>query len=265
MIDVHCHILPGFDDGPEDWPTAIKMCRIAQRDGVNGVVATPHFFRGLFPTPDVRSVSDAVIELQNLCEKALVSGLQIYLGADCHVHPEIIENVKSGVVPTLNGSRYVLLELPDSAVPPGVKDLVFRMNIAGVIPIITHPERNEFLAQHPAMLYELIQGGAYAQVTGASLTGQFGGETRRAAELMVSTGLVQLIASDAHDPEKRQGILSPAAKAAAKLVGGDLADKMVYEVPRAILEDQPIRFPEPIRPTSAKKRGKSLWQRIRRG
>lgn len=260
MIDLHAHVLPGFDDGAEDWRMSVKMCRQAAADGTKGLVATPHFFRGLFPTPEAAAVGAAVVELQTLCEKALISGFQIYLGADCHLHAEVIANAKSGRVPTLNGSRYLLLELPDGPLPPRIKNLIFDMNVAGITPIITHPERNSVLSAHPSVLYELIRGGAYAQVTGGSLTGLFGAEAQRAAELMVTNGLVQVIASDAHDPERRPAVLSEAVAAAERLIGSALAGQMVKEVPRAILANKPISFPEPVRP---QRRGKaSLWRRL---
>jgi protein-tyrosine phosphatase len=260
MIDVHSHVLPGLDDGARDWETALKMCRQAEKDGIKGLVATPHFFRGLFPTPNVATVSSAVVDLQKLCEKSLIPELRIYLGADCHLHAEVVENVKADIVPTINGSRYLLLELPNEHLPPGTKQLLFDINIAGITPIITHPERNSVLSRHPSMLYEFVRGGAYAQVTAGSLTGLFGSETQRAAELMVAHHLVQLIASDAHDPERRPAILSAGVAAAAQIIGRDFAEQMAQDVPRAVLQDDPIRFAEPVRPERQKK--KAFWQRL---
>ena len=263
MIDLHTHVLPGFDDGAKNWETAVKMCRQASNDGTTGIVATPHFFRGLFPTPEISAVHASVLELQRICANSLIPELQLYLGADCHLHAEVVENVQGGRVPTINGSRYLLLEMPELSLPPRIRDLVFAMKVGGITPIITHPERNEVLSRHPSLLYELVRGGAYAQVTGASLTGLFGSAIKRAAEMMVSKGLVQIIASDAHDPERRPPILSSAVDAAAELIGRDLAEKMVNDVPRAVLEDAPIRFPDPVRPKRSKR--KPLWRRLRGG
>lgn len=260
MIDLHTHVLPDFDDGAKDSRMAVKMCCQAAEDGVHGIVATPHFFRGLFPTPELHSVHEAVPELQQLCERSRVPKFQVCLGADCHLHADIIENVRAGRVPTLNGSGYLLLEMPDGSLPPRIKNLIFDMRIVGMTPIITHPERNTVLSKHPSILYEFLKGGAYAQVTGASLTGLFGSTAQEAAELMVANRLVQIIASDGHDPERHPAILSPAVDAAAALIGRELAEQMVDDVPRAVLENKPIRFPEPIRPQHARK--KSLWRRI---
>lgn len=260
MIDIHSHVLPGFDDGPSDWETALKMCRQAEGDGIQGLVATPHFFRGLFPTPNVAAVNAAVIELQEKCKKSLAPNLRIYMGADCHFHAEVIENLEAARVPTLNGSRYLLLELPNEHLPPGTKELLFQISVSGFTPIITHPERNAVMSRHPSLLYELLRGGAYAQVTAGSLTGVFGSKAQRAAELMVDHRLVQLIASDSHDAERRPAVLSTGVDAAAQIIGDDLAQQMVKDVPLAVLRDEPISFPEPVRPRREEK--KSFWRRL---
>ena len=259
MIDLHSHVLPGLDDGARNWKTALAMCRLAAADGVTNLVATPHFHRGLFPTPQVAAVHSALADLRVLCHKALIYDFDVHLGADCHLHAEVVQNVRDGRVPTINGSRYLLLELPEDSLPRRLKELVFSMSMAGVTPIITHPERNNVLAKHPGILYDLLQSGAYAQVTAASLTGLFGSSVRAAAERMVGAGLVQIIASDAHDPEHRPPVLTAGRDAAAALIGDELARKMVEDVPRAVIEDKPIRFPEPVRP---ERRKKSLRQRV---
>lgn len=259
MIDIHLHVLPGFDDGPDDWPTAVEMCRLAAKQGIREVVATPHFFRGIFPTPAVDDVREAAAELERLCKRSLVDDFRVHVGGDCHLHAEVLDSVAAGQAPTLNNSRYLLLELPDNSIPKRIRDVLFEMIVAGVTPIITHPERNEVLSRHPSLLYEIIRGGAYAQVTAQSFAGFFGERARRAAELMVTHNLVQIIASDGHDPERRPPLLAEAVGRVAELVGRDLADKMVNDVPRAVLDDKPIRFPEPTQPRREKR---PLWQRV---
>lgn len=262
MIDLHTHVLPGVDDGASDWPAAVAMCRRAYADGVRGLVATPHFFRGLFPTPEVAAVHGLLVQLRDMLARRPDAQLQLYLGGDCHLHPEVVENVLDGRAPTLNSSRYLLLELPNNTLPPALNELVFKMSMNHITPIITHPERNEVLARHPRALYELINGGALAQVTAGSLTGFFGSSAREAAELMMANGLVQIIASDGHDPERRAPVLSEGVEAARSIVGDDLANRMVDDVPRAILEDAPVEFPDPLVP---RKQTRSFFGRLFRG
>lgn len=259
MFDLHAHILPGLDDGAEDWKAAVAMCRRARADGVRGIVATPHFHRGLFATPDVETVQARCMELQEYCEKALVKDFRVYMGSDCRLHPQIVDNLEAGRIPTINGGRYLLLELPDDSLPPRLDELLFQIRLKEVVPIITHPERNDIFIRHPGLLQDLIEAGVYAQVTAGSLTGLFGSRVQDAAQEMLERRLVQMIASDAHDPERRPPVLSEAREAAARIVGKELAGKMVEEVPGAVLKDEPIRFPEPLRPASG---FKPWWEKV---
>jgi protein-tyrosine phosphatase len=258
MIDLHCHVLPGFDDGAEDWLTAVKMCRMAVADGVQRIVATPHFYRGLFPTPSVAAVEAALVELRSLCKKGLIQNLRLVVGSDCHLHEDLITNIQEGRIPTINGSRYLLLEPPSDNLPPRLDHFLFEISLAGVTPILTHPERNQVFRRRPELLRHLIEGGAYAQVTAASLVGEFGSSVRLAAEEMVGSGLVQIIASDAHDPHTRPPLLSEARRIAATIVGDDLARRMVEDVPLAVIEDRPVDYPEPV----VERPRKSWWKRL---
>jgi len=258
MIDLHCHVLPGFDDGAVDWLTAVKMCRLAVQDGISCIVATPHVHRGLFPTPSVEAIEDALKELRNLCKKGLIEDLELVIGADCHLHAELAENLREGRIPTINGGRYLLLEPPSDNLPPHMDNLLFDILLAGVTPIITHPERNRVFMKKLEMLHHLVEGGSYAQVTAASLVGSFGSSVRKAAEEMVGLGLVQMIATDAHDLERRPPLLSEARRVAATIVGEDLATRMVEEVPRAVIENRPIDYPEPV----VERSRRSWWRRL---
>lgn len=258
MIDLHCHVLPGFDDGAADWLTAVKMCRMAAQDGITCIVATPHVYRGLFPTPSMEAIENAREELRNLCKKGLIENLELLIGSDCHLHAELAENLREGRVPTINGGRYFLLEPPSDNIPPHMDHFLFDILLAGVTPIITHPERNRVFTRQPELLHHLVEGGAYAQVTAASLVGGFGSSVRKTAEEMVGLGLVQMIATDAHDPERRPPVLSEARRVAAEIVGEDLATRMVEEVPRAVIENRPIDYPEPV----VERSRRSWWKRL---
>jgi protein-tyrosine phosphatase len=257
MIDVHCHVLPGFDDGAVDWPMAVEMCRMAKQDGIDCVVATPHFHRGLFSTPSVEAVEESLEGLRSLCNERQIENLELVIGSDCHLHAELTMNLREDLIPTINGGRYFLLEPPSDNLPPHMDHLLFDILLAGVTPIITHPERNRVFRRQPELLHHLLEGGAYAQVTAASLVGGFGSSVRQAAEEMVGLGLVQMIATDAHDPERRPPLLSEARRVAAEIVGDDLATRMVEDVPRAVVENRPIEYPEPI----VERSRRSWWKR----
>lgn len=257
MIDLQTHVLPGLRDGASSWRETMRMCRLAAQDGIQRLVAAPEFFRrGRIDDPV--ALREAVAELRRRCRTGGTGNLEILLGASCLFHDGIVSEVEHGTVLTVNDSRYFLLVLP-TELPSDLDQLVFDLCMAGTVPIICGPEKNRTLAENPGLLYGMLRSGAYAHVTAASLTGYFGAETRRAAREMVRCRLVQAIASDARDAGDRPPVLSEARKVAAALLGPELADRMVNDVPASILADEPIRFPEPMQPKRRRWRGIRIW------
>lgn len=243
MIDIHSHILPALDDGATDMDQAVEICRVAWEDGTDTIVGTPHFYREIFATPEVQHCERLRAQLESRCRQEIDPRFRVLLGSDCHLHPEIVANVGAGRVPTINGSRYLLVELSDGPPPPGLQELFFSLRLAGIRPILTHPERHRDMSQNMELLTRLVEQGALAQVTAASLVGLLGDEIERAAREMVERHLVQIIASDAHHPVDRAPGLTAARDVAAELIGEGLADAMVNEVPAAIVENRTVDFP----------------------
>ena len=236
MIDLHTHLLPDWDDGAESWAEMYKMAKVAEKDGIKKIVLTPHIFRLSKYRNDL-----GVLELRmaQFKEKAAELPIEFYRGAEVFVHHEMVERIKENNL-TINGTDYVFVEFPADYVFAGVRDLFYQLMLDGFIPIISHPERNLAFAENPELLYELIKMGSLAQVTTKSLTGEFGRETKRVARLFLEHNLVHIIASDAHDAEKRPPVLSAGAKEAAKVVGEERAMAMVTTVPQAILNNECI-------------------------
>jgi protein-tyrosine phosphatase len=243
MIDLHTHLLPDWDDGAVDWNEMSKMAKVAEKDGIKKMVLTPHIFRLSKYRNDL-----GVLELRmaQFREKAAELPIEFYRGAEVFVHHEMVERIKENNL-TINGTDYVFVEFPADYVLAGVRDLFYQLMLDGFIPIISHPERNLAFAEKPELLFDLVKMGSLAQVTTKSLTGEFGRETRRVARLFLEHNLVHIIASDAHDSEKRPPVLSVGAKEAAKVVGEERAQAMVTTVPQAILDNQCIPdFGDPI-------------------
>ena len=153
-------------------------------------------------------------------EQAKSCGIDFFSGAEVRVHLDMIAHIKDFDL-TINGSSYVFIEFPAQHLPAAATNLVYQMMLEGLIPIISHPERNTVFAQSPEILYELIRQGAIGQVTSQSITGGFGTHARKAAESFLRHGLVHLIASDAHNADARPPRLSEAVDIAAKYVGTD--------------------------------------------
>jgi protein-tyrosine phosphatase len=244
MLDLHTHILPGLDDGPRSWAEALEMARLAAADGIRGLAATPHLYRhrrvyqGEMNTPD--RIGPMV---QRLREELSAAGidLQIFPGCEAPLCPELLDLLQAGQVLILNDrKRHIFLEMPDTVIPPATEDLVFRLNAVGIVPILTHPERNAAFQEMLGKLGRLLRLDCLAQITAASLTGGFGRRAARFAQKLVQQGYVRLVASDAHDARHRPPQLSPGIEKLARLVGESKAWDMVTVVPKKILQGMPV-------------------------
>jgi protein-tyrosine phosphatase len=173
------------------------------------------------------------------------STLTILPGADVHLAQDLFYPV-SRLVTVGDGGKYLLVEFPSQVIPPMAERILFRLIGQGVVPIITHPERNLEIGRKPARYYEMVRMGCLGQVTAMSLTGGFGPEARRLAEALLIRRLVHVIASDAHSTDLRPPVLTPAVTAAAKLVGATEAARMVIEYPQAVLDGEKLDLPPPI-------------------
>jgi protein-tyrosine phosphatase len=245
MIDLHCHILPGIDDGSRSWDESVEMARIAAADGITDIVATPHITPGLYDNTTA-SISALVFELANRLATAGIP-IRLHVGADIRVEPDVVSGVEAATIPVLGKRiRYLVAELPSQMMPPNIRELVYALQLRQIIPIVTHPERHAAMQQDPGLLRQLVEAGALAQVTAGSLTGEFGPVARRAANKMLERNLIHVIATDAHGTQKRRPVLTPGLAAATAIVGEEAARAMVLDVPRAILAGVPVVISEPV-------------------
>lgn len=248
MIDLHHHLLPGIDDGAEDLAMALEMARMAAADGIHTVACTPHIYPGLYENTG-EGIRAAIAAFQAELNAAGIP-LKLVEGADVHLAPDLIEGIRTGAVPTLAGSRYLLLEPPHHVAPPNFGQEVFNFMAAGYIPVITHPERLTWVEQHFPTFVELSRRGAWMQITGGALTGRYGRRAQHWGERFVSEGHCMILATDAHHPRRRPPLLAEAREAAAKLVGAGEAAHMVTTRPRGILDNRPPgELPPPLAET----------------
>lgn len=233
MIDLHCHILPGIDDdGPPRLEDVLAMARIAVDDGIRQVVATPHIKETIHLPRRIR-------ELVAGFNEALRSNaiqLEVFPGA------EVGSMLNASLLPdyTLNGSNYVLLEFPHSHLPQNAVEIVFKAVLAGLAPIIPHPERNPSVVRRPDLLLDLVGAGALVQVTAGSLIGDFGPESKACSQYLLENDLVHFLATDAHSPGWRRPVLTLGVKAAARIVGEPAARRLVTDNPASVLKGVPL-------------------------
>ncbi len=244
MIDLHCHLLPGIDDGAPDEATSLAMARIAVADGIRMTACTPHIYPGLYEN-DGAGIKARIAVLQRRLQDEGIE-LTLTIGADAHLTPELLGRIKARTAPTLAGGRYFLLEPPHTVAPPRFAESVFDFIAAGFVPVITHPERLTWIKQHYAVFAALVQSGAWMQVTAGSLTGRFGEGAQFFAQKMLDDGLVHILATDAHSTRSRPPLLAEGCTAAEKWVGAEEAQRLVRERPQAILDNRPPREVAPV-------------------
>ena len=242
MIDIHCHLLPEVDDGPKSWDAAVEMCRIAAHDGITHAVATPHASDRY--AYDRVYLSSLLAQLQEKAGPAL----RLSLGCDLHLSYENLERVlEEPHSYTIGETNYLLVELSNFSVPIQLADCFVRLGDRGLTPILTHPERNPILQQNPQRILEWAEQGCLVQVTASALTGFWGERSEIVARWLLDRAAVHIIASDAHDAQRRVPILSAARDVAEEIVGAEYAQALVEGNPGAIVNGQPIPYcPKPV-------------------
>src|SRR5271165_2179052 len=235
MVDLHCHILSGMDDGAKSAEESLAMAEMAIADGITHVVATPHSsseYRFDFAT-----VQRAAAELQ----KVLGDRLAVATGCDFHLNPENLAALKKNAAAyCIHQKDYLLVEFNEFSIPPGMDQIIYEIQLAGVRPIITHPERNGIMRAQPDRFEKWVRNGCYAQVTGGSITGTFGPAARQLSLAWIARGLVHFVASDAHNTTGRPHKLRAAYDVICSEFGKEKADALMVENPLAAFEGRPL-------------------------
>ena len=246
MIDLHCHVLPGMDDGSRLLEETMDMARTAVKNNIDTIVATPHTLNGFFINKweNVVSLTSTV---QEAFEAESIS-ITLYPGMEAQVCPELFDAFERGQAATINdNSRYLLLEFSPFSMPPGSQDFIHKLRLQGITPVIAHPERHLILQNDLKQLYDLVKMGALCQLTALSITGLLGDAVQKSAKQMIKTGLAHVIATDAHSNDERILALAPAVDAAADILQDySRAEKMVTTTPAAIIAGEDVDVDEPV-------------------
>lgn len=237
MVDLHCHILPGLDDGPDSAAESAEMCRLAADDGITDIVATPHAF------DDRHDVSlerrDACIEKFNAILRTRGLNLRLRPGAEVRLVPRLSERLRAPKRLCIAGSRYMLVELPP-VMPANLDEELYRLQLRGCVPILAHPERHACIQRNPDMLLHLVSSGVLTQITAQSLLGEFGETCRSCAELLVQNRTAHFVASDAHSSSDRPPLLARARARIEDIAGPGEARAMFQDRPHAVLQNRPV-------------------------
>ncbi len=256
MVDIHCHILPGLDDGPDSLEDSLKMAEMAIEDGITHVVGTPHANDKFHFNPELAS------QRRDDLQRLVGDRLQLATGCDFHLSYENLQDLHQNPQKyTIHQKQYLLVELADFAIPPMMDDTLHHLQLEGLSPIITHPERNGLLRSRPERLYGWLHQGCFVQVTAASLLGRFGERTMRLVEKWLAEERIHFFASDAHNLTGRPLRLKEAYEKTVSLRGEAIAQALFQDNPLAAYEGRPLPY-EPEQPEPSVGRGQRRRKRF---
>lgn len=238
MVDLHHHLLPGLDDGSPDLATSVAMARMAEADGITHIVCTPHAnTRYPFDPEKNRRI---LAEVRDALD---TEGIRIALGlaSDFHIS---YDNVQDALAHpnryTINGHDYLLVELPDYSISPNMQETFYELRLSGIIPILTHPERNPTLQRNPERMVPWLRDGLLCQVTTSSVLGHMGRQAEKLARRMLANRWVHFLATDAHNTTSRPPRMRKARDLVAKRHGEGYADLICLHNPLAAFEGTPL-------------------------
>jgi protein-tyrosine phosphatase len=260
MIDIHHHLLWGMDDGASTLEASIAMAKMAAADGITHIVCSPHSNGSYNYDPPI--IDAKIVELQERLDRDSV-GVKLGRGCDFHMSYENIQEAK--VDPTkfsINGLGYLLVEVPDYGLPRGLTEIFYQLQLAGLTPILTHPERNPTLQNDKDRIAEWLQRGVLVQVTAGSVLGRMGKHAERMAHELLENRWVHFLATDAHNTTSRAPKMREAMELVATKYGPDYAHLLCISNPLAVFMGKPM--PPQLEPLNlyADMQEKSWWRRL---
>lgn len=261
MIDIHHHLLWDQDDGASSLEVSYEMARLAADDGITHIACTPHANGHYTYTPE--TINAKIAELQRLLD---AEGVKLKLGRGCDFHMSYDNIQQAHEDPTrfsLNGGTYILVEIPDYALPRGLTETFYQMQIEGLTPILTHPERNPTLQKEPQRIAEWLRGGVLVQVTAGSVVGRMGRSAQKMAHDLLARRWVHFLATDAHNVSSRPPKMHDAYDAVAAKYGSEYAHLLCVSNPLAAFMNNAMPpQPEPVGLYDDEESDKSWWQRL---
>src|SRR5260370_357668 len=236
MIDTHLHILPGVDDGPDTLEEALALARALVQEGIHTAIATPHY-NDEFPRRSALEIQTRVNDMQYALDRCGIP-LRLFPGHEVLIKSGLVEDIQAGKLATLNGGRYLLLELWPSTWIPETERVIFELRAAGIIPILAHVERYHAIQRDPNRLTALLERGVLTQLTASSLSGIWGKTVRHCAETLLKTGLIHFILSYSHGLQKRAPGVEIGLQCAEKLLDRSFIRRMIEARPAAIVNNE---------------------------
>ncbi len=235
------------------------MARMAVADGITTIACTPHIFPGVYDNTGPL-INLAVAELTTALREEDIP-LRLVAGADVHIAPDLVTGLRDGRILSLDETRYFLFEPPHNVLPPRFDQFVFSVLATGYVPVLTHPERLKWIETNYALIGELAAAGVLMQLTAGSIAGRFGRRVKYWSDRMLDEDLVYLVATDAHNTDRRPPVMSEAAEILDRQYGSEYANQLVETNPQTILDNVVVSdHPRPRGPGKVENRG--LWRRL---
>lgn len=236
MIDLHCHLLPGVDDGAVDLSEAVSLARLAVADGITHAVLTPHVHPGRYDN-SIAGLLPHFTQFRDALAEAGVP-LVVSLAGEVRLSPEVLQLAMADELPFIggwNGYKVVLLELPHSHIPPGSDKLVKWLLARNILPMIAHPERNKDIIHNLDKILPFVDLGCLFQITAMSVTGEFGVPAHQRAHEILENNWATVVATDAHNQQHRPPVLSKARQVIEQMYGAERAVLLFDKNPQLIL------------------------------
>lgn len=254
MVDLHCHLLPGIDDGSKNMDISLRLAREATENGVTHALLTPHHMNGRY----VNHKQDVIRQTKEFQEqiKAHNIPLTVFPGQEVRINGQLLDALdKDDILFADTAGKYMMLEFPDDDVPNYTSQMIFDIQQRGITPVIVHPERNTKIMAEPDQIYQLLEKGCLSQITASSYVGTFGKKVENFSRQLIEAGQGYVFASDAHDLPGRKYEMSQAFDKLRHEFGQELVDQYQQDA-RAIIngENVPLNNLRSIR-----KKRKHFW------
>lgn len=254
MVDLHCHLLPGIDDGSKSMAISLRLAREATENGITHALLTPHHMNGRYVNHKQDVIKQTAAFQKEIKEHQIP--LTVFPGQEVRINGDLLAALdKDDILFADTGNRYLMLEFPDDDVPHYTSRMIFDLQQREITPVIVHPERNTKIMDKPNLLYGLLEKGCLSQITASSYVGTFGKKVERFSKQLIAAGQGYVFASDAHDLPGRKYEMRQAFEKLSQEFGQDLADRYANNS-RAIINGENVPVNE-VRPLKKKKH--FLW------
>ena len=243
MIDFHSHIVFDVDDGSKSIEDSIKMIKQAKSAGFKAIIATPHYMEDYYEC-NYQEIEEKI----NKIEQAIKSeGIVIYHGNEIYTTTNMKEILESGIATTINGSKYVLFELPMNEKPMNMLEVIYQIKESGRVPIIAHPERYSYVQKDPNILIDLIEEGVLFQANFGSIIGQYGDTAKKTVKQLLKNNFIHFLGSDIHRPNGIYLRMDEVIETLEKTIDTEKIKELTYINPRKVLENKEIDIESPIK------------------